>query len=1023
MIAQVLNFSLKQRLFIVLLTIIIAILGILSFRSLKIDVFPDPSPSLVQVFTEAEGMAPEEVELLISYPLESAMFGLPRVKNIRSLSTFSLSIVSIYFTDKTDIYWARQLVSQRLNEITDQLPEQARNPLLGPITTGLGMVYVYYLEGDSHSPLELRTIQDWLVKYELKSVPEVSQVLSIGGEVKQFQILINPLSLLKYNLSLSEVMERIKKNNQNVGASFIIKGKEEYIVRSIGLVETVDDLKNILISHHMGSPLYLKDIASVKILPGIRRGAALANGEGEKVVGVVLKLFGSNTAQVISNIEKRISEVNKSLPKGIKIIPFYNQASLIKKCFSTVTLNLLMGMALVILVLFLFMGNLSAALIVAFSLPFSLLFSLILMGRINLAADLMSFGGLAIAIGLIADASIILIENIHRRLSLSREKKAQTILLAGGEVGRPLSFAVAIIILVFLPIFTLSGVEGTMFRPMGISISFALVGSLLFALISVPALSFYFLNQKSNPSQEPLLIRGIKKLYLPFFKLCFKHRKNTYLLSLIVLLAGLVLLPFLGREYIPYLEEGTLHLRVALDPNINLNETISIANEVEKKLMLIPEIKGVLSRIGRGEVGSHAHFVNNVEILINLNPIQKWKHFKNKNELIEEIEHQLYELPGLNLSITQPIAHNLDELLTGVKAQLAVKIYGSDFEILKEKASLIKDTIASIRGATDVQIEQFTGQNSIKIILKRENIARYGVNIDDIQKTIEAAIGGIVLGHVYEGQKRFEIFLRYEPEFRKDIEEMENLLIRLPNGGHIPLKNLASIEESIGPRLINREFNKRYITVQCNIRGRDIGSFVNEAQKKIENRIKLPPEYMLRWGGQFELQQRANRRLAIITPLTLALVILLLFSIFYSFDEVLIILLNIPFALSGGILALKVSGLYLSVPASLGFIAILGISLEDGLVLISSFRKQLGNGRTLEEAIMEGIKTKVRPVLMTTFTTIFGILPLLLARGPGAEVQRPLATVVVGGLFSSTLATLILLPLVFHTLKSKRIKK
>jgi len=1017
MISRILSFSLKQRLFIVLATIIVACLGFLAFQRLPIDVFPDPSPPLVQIYTESEGMAPEEVERLISYPIESSMFGLPSVKNIRSFSTFALSIVNVYFEDKTDIYWARQLVSQRLLEVRENIPAQANNPVLGPIATGLGLVYLYYLEGENHSLLELRTIQDWVVKYELKSVPEVSQVLSIGGDVKQFQILVSPQSLLKYNLTISDVLEKIRKNNQNIGASFITKGKEEYIVRSVGLILTLEDLKSIVVANYQGTPIFLKNIASVQILPAIKRGAALANGEGEKVVGMILKLFGSNTARVIKNIEDRISEVNKSLPPGVEIVPFYNQASLVKKCFSTVSTNLALGIILVIIVLFLFMGDFPSAIITVLSLPFSILFAFILMQRINLAADLMSLGGLAIGIGLIADASIIFVENTHRHLQMSHENKMNVIVRAGKEVGRPLFYAIVIIILVFLPIFTLTGVEGIMFRPMGYAISFALAGSLIFALISAPVLSYYFLKQKKKIIKDPYLIRNIKKIYLPFFALCQKNRKKVFLVTFLVFITGLSLIPFLGREYIPYLEEGTLHLRATLDPNISLQETISLTSSIEKVLIDIPEVTGVLSRIGRGEIGSHAHFVNDAEILVQHKPIQKWKYFKNKNELLYEIEHRLEDFPGVTLNITQPIAHNLDELITGVKAQLAIKIYGEDFDILKEKSIEIKEVIAAIKGAADVQVEQFTGQNHIQIVLLREKISRYGVNISDIQGTIKAAVGGITVGQIYEGRKKFDIFLRFGAEYRKDIEEIENLLVSLPSGAQIPLKLLASVEEVVGPRLINREHNKRFITIQNNIRGRDIGRFVSEAQREIEKKIVLPPGYSVKWGGQFELQQRANRRLTFITPITLVLVALLLFTIFYSFKEVLIMLINIPLALTGGIIALKLSGLYLSIPASIGFIAIFGIALEDGLVLLSSFHQRLLQGATKKEAILEGVSSKIRPVLMTTFTTIFGVLPLLLSRGPGAEIQRPLATVVVGGLFTSTLVTLIVLPLLYQTLK------
>ncbi|MCJ7581156.1 MAG: CusA/CzcA family heavy metal efflux RND transporter [Candidatus Aminicenantes bacterium] len=1023
MISKIIQFSLKQRLFIIITTVIVAILGVLAFQNLPIDVFPDPSPPLVQVYTEGHGMAPEEIERLISYPIESAMFGLPKVKNIRSVSTFALSIVNVYFEDGTDIYWARQLVAQRLLEAKETLPEQVHNAELGPIATGLGLVYLYYLEGEGQSLLELRTLQDWLVKYELKSVPEVSQVLSIGGDVKQYQILTNPQLLLKYNLSISELIERVRKNNQNIGAGFITRGKEEYIVRSVGLVQNIQDLENIVVANYEGTPVFLKNVAEVQILPAIKRGSALVNGEGEKVVGMVLKLFGSNTAKVITDIEQRIEGINKSLPEGVRIVPFYNQASLVKSTFSTVSTNLILGIILVVLVLFLFMGNIPSALIAVLSLPFSILFSFILMQRINLAADLISFGGFAIAIGLIADAAIILVENTHRHLQIPHESKVKAIITAGEEVGRPLFFAIVIIILVFLPVFTLTGTEGIMFRPMGFTIAFALIGSLIFALISIPPLAFYLLRKKGVPKQEPFLIRHIKKLYIPFFQTCQKHRKRVFLVTFVVFAIGLALVPFMGREYIPYLEEGTLHLRATFDPNISLTETIALTSAIEKNLMDIPEITGILSRIGRGEVGSHAHLINDAEILIQIQPIQKWKRFKHKDELIEEIEHRLENFPGLTLNMTQPIAHNLDELITGVKAQLAVKLYGEDFEILKDKATQIKDQLAMVEGASDVQVEQFTGQNHIQIVLNRPQVARYGINIQDIQETIEAAVGGITLGQVYEEQKRFDIFLRFEPEFRQSIEHIENLLIPLPNGGQIPLKQLGAAEEVVGARAINRERNKRFITIQANIRGRDIGRFVVEAQKKIEETVTLPPEYSLFWGGQFELQQRANKRLGLIMPITLVLVALLLFTIFYSFQEVLIILINIPLALTGGIIALKISGLYLSVPASIGFIAIFGIALEDGLVLISAFHRKLKDGLPMKEAILDGVQTKLRPVLMTSFTTIFGVLPLLLAQGPGAEIQRPLATVVVGGLTTSTLVTLIVLPLIFQSLKKEKIEE
>jgi cobalt-zinc-cadmium resistance protein CzcA len=1014
MISRILEFSLRYRLLVIAATVAVASLGVLSFRELPIDVFPDPSPPLVQIYTEADGMAPEEVERLISYPIEAAMFGLPQVSNIRSFSTFGLSLVNVYFEEGTDIYWARQLVSPRLREIGEELPVEAEESVLGPIATGLGLVYLYYVEGDDYSTIELRTLQDWLIKYELKSVPEVSQVLSIGGDVKQFQVLIDPNALLQYGLTVSDVAERVRANNQNTGASFITRGQEEYIVRSLGLVETIEDLKGVVITNHDGTPIYLSHVAEVEILPGIRRGSALAMGEGEKVVGMVLKLFGSNTARVIDDVEERIGQINQSLPPGVEIVPFYNQASFIRNCFRTVATNLGFGVVLVIIVLFLFMGDLGSAFVTILTLPFAILLTFILMERIGLAADLISFGGLAIAIGLIADAAIIFVENCFRHVQIMKEDKATAILNAGAEVGRPLLFAIVIIIVVFLPIFTLTGVEGTMFRPMGFTISFALAGSIVFTLFSIPAIAWYVLRQKGATATEPFLIRRARQIYLPFFELCRRQRRRVFLVTNAVAAVGVILVFTMGREYIPYLEEGTLHLRATFNPNISLEETTARATVIENIVLDVPEVTGVLSRIGRGEVGSHAHFVNDVEMLVQLRPIRRWDAYRNKEGLLEDITRRLEAQPGMALNITQPIQHNLDELITGVKAQLALRLYGEDYDILREVSADIEHVLLEVPGAADVQVEQFTGQNQVQVQLDREAIARYGLGIGTVQETIEAAVGGIVVGKVYEEQRRFDIFLRFQQESRSNIEAIEALLISLPNGGQIPLDLIASVQAVEGQRVISREGNRRFITIQTNVRGRDIGRFVDEARAAIEEAVDIPPQYMLTWGGQFELQQRANRRLALIAPLTLILVALLLFAALDSGRETLVILINIPLALTGGIIALATTGQYLSVPASIGFIAIFGIALEDGLVLLASIRGHLNEGRPVLDAIRSGVNTKLRPVLMTTFTTVFGILPLLLARGPGAEIWRPLATVVVGGLLTSTLVTLIILPMVYE---------
>jgi len=1015
MIGNVIRGLIRQRLLVLALTLTLVVLGGVAYRNLIIDVFPDPSPALVQIYTEAEGLAPQEVEQLVSVPVEAAMFGLPRVERIRSVSTYGLSLVNVYFEQGTDIYWARQVLAPRLHEIQADLPPQAGEPFLGPIATGLGLVYLYYLEGDGHTTMELRTLQDWLVKYELKSVPEVSEVLSIGGDIKQFQVLVDPNALLSYDLTLTELMERVQASNRNAAAGFITRGPEEFVVRSIGLVEDVEDLRQIVVAHREGTPVYLSSVARVEVLPAIRRGAATANGEGEVVVGMVLKLFGSNTARVIDRLEERIESVNASLPEGVRIVPFYNQAALVQACFNTVAGNLALGVVLVVGVLFLFMGHFPSAFLTMLTLPFSVLFAFIVMERMGLAADLMSFGGLAIGIGLIADAAIIYVENTYRHLQGGMDR-VQALVRSGEEVTRPLFFAIVIIILVFLPIFTLQGTEGVMFRPMGFAISAALIGSLVFTLISIPALGWFLLARPARGgTRDPALIRGIRSRYLAFFEWCRARRRGVFTATGGIFFLGVVMLPLMGREYMPTLQEGTLQLAVSMNPNVSLENSIAMGTEIEGRLLEMDGVEGVLTRIGRGEAGSHGHFVNDLQILIQLDRRRARALGGSLDEIQDAIAHRLEDLPGINMNLSQPIAHNLDELLTGSRAQLAVRVYGEDFQTLRQLSQDLEELLTGIEGAVDVQTERFTGQNNLVIHLDRDALARFGLDVALVQETVEAAIGGVVAGQVYEGRRRFDIFVRFLPEYRGNLEQIHNLLIPLPDGGRIPLSQVARVSEGEDARLISREDSRRYSTVQANVRGRDMGRFVEDAQAAVESSLDIPPGYTVRWGGQFELQERSRKTFLLVIPLTLVLVSILLYTIFGSAVEAGVILMNIPLALAGGLAALMVSGQYMSVPASIGFIAIFGIALEDGLVLLSTIRRRFREGDPPAQAVGYGVTTKLRPVLMTTFSTVFGILPLLLATGPGAEIQRPLATVVVGGLLTSTLVTLVVLPLAYQT--------
>jgi len=1020
MIESAIRLLVKQRFLVVALTVTVVVLGLVAYRNLIIDVFPDPSPALVQVYTEADGLAPQEIEQLVSIPVEAAMFGLPKVEQIRSTSTYGLSVVNVYFEEGTDIYWARQVLAPRLHEIQADLPPQAGDPFLGPIATGLGMVYLYFLEGDGVTTMELRTLQDWLVKFELTSVPEVSEVLSTGGDVEQYQILVDPNALLSYDITLPELLDRIRASNRNAAAGFITRGDEEFVVRSIGLVQDVEDLKRIVIAHRGGTPVFLSAVAEIEVLPGIRRGAALANGRGEVVVGMVLKLFGSNTARVIDRLEERMESLNQALPEGVRIVPFYNQASFVRACFNTVVLNLAAGVVLVVGVLFLFMGHLPSAILTMLTLPFSVLFTFIVMQRMGLAADLMSFGGLAIGIGLIADAAIIYVENTYRHLQSGMDR-IEALIRSAKEVVRPLFFAIVIIILVFLPIFTLQGTEGVMFRPMGFAISAALAGSLIFTLLCIPAIGYLlFKSREQRQAEEPVVIRRIRSRFLPFFEWCRSRRRRVFWATGATLGIGVIILPFMGREYMPDLNEGTLQLEVIMNANVSLENSVTMGMEIESRMMAVPGVEGMLTRIGRGDAGDHGHFVNELMILIQIDERDSGWRGKSLDEIQDEIAHELDGLPGLSINLSQPIAHNVDVLLTGSRAQLAIKVYGEDFDVLQELAHQIEDVLVSVEGAVDVQTEQFSGQNNLVIRLDRESLSRFGLDVDAVQETVEAAIGGVVAGQVFEGRRRFDIFVRFLPQYRGDLQQIHNLLIPLPSGGRIPLSQVATIEETEDNRRISREENRRYSTVQANVRGRDMGRFVEDAQAAFREQVDVPPGYSIRWGGQFELQERSRRTFLVVSPITLLLVCILLYTIFGSVLEAGVILINIPLALTGGLAALLVSGQYMSVPASIGFIAIFGIALEDGLVLISTIRRRIKEGVPPAEAVTYGVNTKLRPVLMTTFSTVFGILPLLIATGAGAEIQRPLATVVVGGLLTSTLVTLVVLPLVYQALLERQ---
>ncbi len=1021
MIDKLVQFSLRNRLLMVVLAVLVMAGGYYSYLRLPVDAFPDVSPNLVQVFTLTEGLAPEEIEKYVTYPVEVAMTGLPGVEKIRSVSNFGLSVVNVYFEDGMDIYFTRQLVNERLQEAREQIPEGFGEPAMGPISTGMGLVLFYYLEDTTgeYSLEELRTIQDWVVKFHLQTVPGVTEVLGIGGWEKQYHVVIDPAALLRYDVTLEDVIERIRANNLNVGAQFIEKNAEEYVVRSVGLATGIDDLNSIIMKTVDGRPIYLRDLADVRIGGAVRRGVQTRNGTGEVVAGMVVKLVGTNSSTVIERVERKLEEISRILPEGVRIVPYYEQKSIVQASVTTVTSALVQGIVLVAIVLLVFMGGIRPSVIVALSIPFSVLFAFILMGYFGISANLMSLGGMAIAIGMMVDGTIVMIENVDRLLreSPTDEPKLHAISRACLEVGRPIVFAISIIVIVFLPLFTLQGVEGKTFRPLAYTVALAMFGSLLFAVLLAPTLSQLLMRRphKVDPqhSKEAHVVRLLLAPYRPLVRFFVRFRAAAVMLAIILLAMGAWVFPRLGSEFTPKLKEGTIVARLTMAPSIALVESTRTTMMAERRLLTIPEVREVVTRIGRGEVGAHTDPINSAEMYVLLRPEAEWRPSFDQEALEDAIRDRLEGLPGAMANLTQPIEMTVDELLEGVRAELAVKLFGEDLEVLKQKADQIAAVVGTVRGAADTQVDQVSGTPQLLIRVDRQAIARYGVNVEDVQEVIRAAVGGEVSGQVFEGVRRFDILVRYSPEARTTSDAIREILVAGPDGMRIPLDELATVEEIVGPRQITREDSQRFITIQCNVIGRDIGTFVEEAQGAIDAQVDLPPGYLVTWGGQFRLQQEANKRLALVVPATLVIIFLLLFSSFGSLKNSILILLNIPLALVGGVIGLWFMGENLSVPASVGFIALFGIALENGMVLVTYLNQLVGSGVPLNEASVRGACLRLRPVLMTAITTALGLIPLLLSHGTGSEVQRPLAIVVVGGLITSTLLTLLVLPALY----------
>lgn len=1019
---------LRNRLLIIVLLICVTAFGLYQAKDLPTDAFPDISPVMVPLFAEAHGMAPEEVERLITFPIESAMNGLPGVRLIKSTSAFGMTVIYVYFEDDVDIYFARQIVSERLSQAAAELPVLHEPPGLGPISTGLGEVYMYYLTADSTvdtegKPLDtyLREINDWVIKYQLQTIKGVTKILSMGGHVLQYQISVDPYALNKYDLGFEDIVEVITNNNRNAGGQFLVLGSEEYLVRGVGLVETLDDLRNMQLKVVNGTPIRLGDVSEVAFGREIRRGVVTRNGEEEVVAGIVMKLFGTNTSDVIAGLNQRIPEVQESLPQGVHLVPYYNQSALVSNAVYTVRDALLQGAFLVVLILALFLGNARSAFVVALALPVCAVIAAIFMRAADMSANLMSLGGIAIAIGMLGDASIVIVENIYRMLgddSYKDKSKTQIIVAACSEVARPIFFSVSIIVIVFLPLFTLEGVEGKMFSPMAFTITFALLGSLLAALVFSPVLSSLLL--KKGKRKEFVLVRLLKAAYLPILSLALRVKAIVLILTLLAFAGTLLLIPHLGTEFIPTLEEGTIQINVAMAPSISLQKATETIMKIERIVMEFDGVAQTIGKIGRPEAGSHPHPINASHLQIMLKPQDEWQEYESKAELVEALNKKLSEYPGIQIVFSQPIQSMFDELLSGVKTQLAIKLYGEDLTVLRNTAEQIKEVIQPVEGLVDLSTEQSYGQPQIQIVANREACARYGVDISAILEIVEHAVGGEEVSQVYLNMRRFGIYVRYDEKYRNDPEAIKNLMVHTSEGVLIPLAQVADVETVIGPIQINREKNQRRWIVSGNVRGRDMGGVVHDIKKLIRDKIDLPPGYYLEYGGQFENQERAMKRLSIIVPVTMLMIFLLLYMSFGTLRSAALIFINVPLAMIGGVLGLYITGEYLSVPASVGFIALFGIAVQNGLVLVSYINQLRDEGRPTVEAITQACLLRLRPVLMTALTTILGLVPLLLSQGMGSEVQRPLAVVVVFGLLSSTFLTLVLIPALYEWFAPKQ---
>lgn len=1030
MIERILRFSLKQKLLVLFAIILLIAGGVAAFRILPIDAVPDVTNIQVQILTNSPTLAPLEVERYITFPIEVAMNGIPDVEEIRSVSKFGLSVVTVVFHDNVDIYFARQLVFERLQTAMEDIPEEFGKPELGPTSTGLGEIYQYIIrpknkdvKQDSTVLMEMRTLQDWIAKRQLLTIPGINEVNSYGGLEKQYQVLIDPQKLLSYNITLRDVFNAVAENNANSGGSYIEHANEQYLVRGSGLVQSIDDIKNIIVKTlENGTPIYVYNVADVEFGAAIRQGAVTMNGEGEVAAGITMMLKGENSRVVVDRVKEKIETVKRALPDTVTIEPFYDRAELVNKTIKTVQTNLVEGGILVILILVLLLYNLRGGFIVASVIPLSMLFAVIMMVATGVSGNLMSLG--ALDFGLIVDGAVVMVENAIRKLHEKRNgvSSEETILESALEVGRPVVFAVGIIIIVYFPIMTLTGIEGKMFKPMAYTVTYALIGALILSLTYVPVMNALMLRKKVTEKESPI-ITWSKKKYVPVLKKILHKRILVTGIASAFVIISLIIFPFLGSEFIPQLDEGSIALQVLRLPSISLTTAVNTTSLIEKEILKFPEVNYVVSKTGRAEIGTDPMGVEMSDINVELKPKDEWTTGRNKEELVNAMSEQLSKLPGMVFSFSQPIQLRVAELIAGVRSDIAIKLFGEDLETLKEKAEEIAKVVTKIEGAADVKVEQVTGLPQLQIRVDRNKIARYGINVADVNQIIETAIGGKSAGEVFEGERRFDLVVRFRESARSDVDVIKNILVPTPNGSSIPLSQIADVYVEEGPAQISREHSQRRIVVELNVRGRDIGSFVEEAERTIYDKVKLPAGYYLEWGGTFEQLASARERLAIVVPLSLFLIFLLLFISFGSIRNALLIYTGIPFAIVGGVFSLLIRGMHFSISAGVGFIALFGVAVLNGVVMVSFINHLRQEGKPLEEAVIEGAATRLRPVLMTALVASLGFIPMAISTGAGAEVQRPLATVVIGGLITSTILTLFVLPTFYMWFEKRKEEK